>query len=154
MPCFFCGAASSSHCSGVLIIACILVQSSGNVESTTIPKVKRPVTTQLVRFAACALVAALISFAYYRVIHVNPATVGFTFLLAILIVSAFWGLRHAIFLAILATLAYNYFFLPPVFHFTIADPQNWIALFSFLITAIIASQLSERARREAVQSNQ
>jgi two-component system sensor histidine kinase KdpD len=85
---------------------------------------------------------------------VNPTTVGFTFLLAILVVSALWGLRYAIFTAILATLAYNYFFLPPLFRFTIADPQNWIALFAFLCTAIIASQLSERARREALHSNQ
>lgn len=75
-------------------------------------------------------------------------------MLAILIVSAVWGLRYAIFMAVLSTLAYNYFFLPPLLRFTIADPQNWVALFAFLFTAIIASQLSERARREALQSNQ
>lgn len=74
-------------------------------------------------------------------------------LLAILVVSAAWGLRYAVAMSILASAAYNYFFLPPVLHFTIADPQNWIALFTFLMTAIIASQLSERARREAVESN-
>jgi two-component system sensor histidine kinase KdpD len=55
---------------------------------------------------------------------------------------------------VVATLAYNYFFLEPVLRFTIADPQNWVALFAFLVTAIIASQLAERARREALQSNQ
>jgi two-component system, OmpR family, sensor histidine kinase KdpD len=91
---------------------------------------------------------------YFRWLHVNPTTVGFTFLLAILVVSAVWGLRYAIFMAILSTLAYNYFFLPPLLRFTIADPQNWVALFAFLFTAIIASELSERARREALQSNQ
>ena len=57
-------------------------------------------------------------------------------------------------MAVFATLAYNYFFLPPLFHFTIADPQNWVALFSFLITAVIGSQLAERARRGALQSDQ
>jgi len=91
---------------------------------------------------------------YFLWLHVNPTTVGFTFLLAILVVSAVWGLRYAIFMAILSTLAYNYFFLPPLFRFTIADPQNWVALFAFLFTAIIASELSERVRREALQSNQ
>ena len=84
----------------------------------------------------------------------SPTTVGFTFLLAILMVSAAWGLRYAVFMAILATLAYNFFFLPPVLRFTIADAQNWVALFAFLLTAVIASQLSERARHESVQSNQ
>ena len=96
----------------------------------------------------------LIIFVYTRWLHVNPTTVGFTFLLAILIISTLWGLRYAIFTALLATLAYNYFFLPPLYQFTIADPQNWVALFAFLFTAAIASELSNRARREAEQSNQ
>jgi two-component system sensor histidine kinase KdpD len=72
--------------------------------------------------------------------------------LAVLVVSASWGLRLAIFLSVIATLAYNFFFLPPVGTFTIADPQNWIALFTFLLTAVIASQLSERARRETANA--
>ncbi len=75
-------------------------------------------------------------------------------MLSILIVSAAWGLRYATFMSLLATLAFNYFFLPPVLRFIIADPQNWVALFAFLFTAIVASQLSERARREALESNQ
>jgi two-component system sensor histidine kinase KdpD len=69
-------------------------------------------------------------------------------------ISASWGLRYAIFVAILATLGYNYFFLPPLFRFTIADPQNWVALVAFLFTAVVASELSEKARREALQSTQ
>ena len=52
-----------------------------------------------------------------------------------------------------ATLAFNYYFLPPVHTFTVADPQNWIALLAFLVTAIVASRLSERARREAENAN-
>ena len=97
---------------------------------------------------------AVIVWFYFKQVHVNPTTVGFTFLLAILVVSANWGLRYALLMAVVATLAYNYFFLPPLLHFTIADPQNWVALVVFLITALIASQLSERARREALESNQ
>jgi two-component system sensor histidine kinase KdpD len=48
-----------------------------------------------------------------------------------------------------ATLGFNYYFLPPVGTFAIADPENWVALFTFLITATIASELSARAQREA-----
>lgn len=101
------------------------------------------------RFLGAAVMVFSISLLYYKLLHVNPMTVGFTFLVAILVVSAAWGLQYALFTSLLATLAFNYFFLPPVLHFIIADPQNWVALFSFLITAIIASQLSERGRREA-----
>lgn len=115
---------------------------------------KRPPLYQILRFAASAAIVSVIIFAYTSLLRVNPTTVGFTFLLAILLVSAAWGLRYAIFMAILSTLGYNYFFLPPKYHFTIEDPQNWIALFAFLSTAVVASELSERARREALQSNQ
>lgn len=115
---------------------------------------KRAADNQILRFVVSAAAVGLISGIFFRWLPVNPTTVGFAFLLAILIVSAAWGLRYAIFMAVLATLSYNYFFLPPVLRFTIADPQNWVALFAFLFTAIMASQLSERARREALESNQ
>ena len=109
---------------------------------------------QIVRFAIAIATVCGIVVVYFKWLHVNPTTVGFTFLLAILMVSAVWGLRYSVFMAIVAALAYNYFFLPPLLRFTIADPQNWVALFAFLLTAIIASELSERARHESVESNQ
>ena len=120
---------------------------------STIGAVKSPLQ-KVLRYVATLAIAAAITWLYFRFIHVNPTTVGFTFLVAILLVSAAWGLRPAIFMAIVATLLYNFFFLPPILTFTIADPQNWVSLFSFLVTAIIGSQLSERVRREARQSNQ
>jgi len=107
-----------------------------------------------VRLAICIIIVAVVVLVYRRIAPVNPTTVALTFLVAVLVVSAFWELKYSVFLAILATLAFNYFFLPPIGTFTIADPQNWIALFAFLVTAIIASQLSERARREAIQAHQ
>ena len=108
----------------------------------------------LLRFAAVVAIDGLIVWVFFKGVHVNPSTVGFTFLLAILLVSATWGLRYAIFMSVVATLAYDYFFLPPILRFAIAGWQNWVALFAFLITAIVASDLAERARREAMQSNQ
>ena len=45
-------------------------------------------------------------------------------------------------MAVGATAAFNFFFLPPVGTFTIADPQNWVALFAFLVTALVASNLA------------
>jgi two-component system, OmpR family, sensor histidine kinase KdpD len=107
----------------------------------------------LARIALGVLVIYLIVVVFRRIPHINPATVGFTFLLAVLIISAAWGLRYAIAISLAATLAYNFFFLPPVGTFTISDPQNWVVLLAFLITAVIASQLAERARREALSAN-
>ena len=115
----------------------------------------RITSNPIFRFVASAAFVAAIVYLYFKWPHVNnPATVGFTLLLLVLLISAFWGLRYAICAALLGTAAYNYFFLPPLFRFTIADPQNWVALGAFLFTAVIASQLSERARRSAMYANQ
>ena len=116
--------------------------------------VKRSFENSILRFALSATIVAAITFLCYRWLHVNYATVGFSFLLAVLFISAYWGLPYATFTAILATIAYNYFFLPPLFHFFIADPQNWIALVTFLITAVVGSQLAERARRSALYAEE
>src|ERR1700733_106540 len=94
-----------------------------------------------------ALSVALVTDAGYRWLHLNPTTIALLFLLGILAISTYWGLRQAVFMSVIATFAFNYFFLPPIGTFTIADPQNWIALFAFLATAVAVSELSARARR-------
>lgn len=108
----------------------------------------------LLRFAAVVAIDGFIVWVFFKAVHVNPSTVGFTFLLAVLLVSATWGLKYALFMVVISTVAYDYFFLPPLLRFTISDPKNWVTLIAFLITAIVASDLAERARREAMQSNQ
>jgi len=90
---------------------------------------------------------------YFYWLHANETTVSLTFLLLILIVAANWGLRHAIYMSFLAAVSFNFFFLPPVLTFTISDSRNWVALGTFLLTAVISSQLSERARRAAENSS-
>ena len=100
-------------------------------------------------FAVAAILLISITLGYARLLHVNQTTVALSFLLAILAVSAVWGMVVAIFMSVCAMLLFNYFFLPPVGTFTIADPQNWVALGAFLITSLVASQLSARIRREA-----
>jgi two-component system sensor histidine kinase KdpD len=65
-----------------------------------------------------------------------------------------WGMAVSVFMSVAAVLSFNYFFLPPVGTFTIADPQNWVALFAFLVTSIMGSQLSARIRKEADEAHQ
>jgi two-component system sensor histidine kinase KdpD len=104
-------------------------------------------------FVALAAVAA-ITFLYSKIVHVNQTTVALTLLLAILAVSAVRGMVVSAFMSVVAVLAFNYFFLPPIRTLTITDPQNWVALFAFLLTAILGSQLSARIRREADEAHQ
>lgn len=105
--------------------------------------------TRIVRFAAALALVLGISVFYRYVLPVNPTTVALTLLLAILAVSTVWGIAVAVFMSIAAMLSFNYNFLPPVGRFTISDPQNWVALFAFLVVSVLASHLSSRARQKA-----
>jgi two-component system, OmpR family, sensor histidine kinase KdpD len=101
---------------------------------------------------ALAIVAGITIF-FYRILQVNQTTVALSFLLAILAVSAVWGTVVSVIMSIVAMLAFNYFFLPPIGTLTIADPQNWVALFAFLFSSILGSQLSARIRKEADEAH-
>jgi len=106
----------------------------------------------LVLIAGLAVVAA--ATAVLRMfLAVSPTTVALALLLVVLATATLSRLWVGIVVSIVAMLVLNFFFLPPVGTFTIADPENWVALFAFLIVAVIASQLSAAARdreREAV----
>lgn len=98
-------------------------------------------------------VVAGITFFYSRVFtQVNSTTVAMTLLLGILAIATAWGLREAIVASIAAMGCFNWFFLAPLYTLTIADPQNWVALTAFLITAVVASQLSASAKQRALEA--
>jgi len=84
--------------------------------------------------------------------HLRNTPVALAFLLVVLFVASGWGRRPAFLASVVAMLCFNFFFLPPVYTFTIADPQNWVALTAFFITAITAGQLWELARRRAAEA--
>jgi len=102
---------------------------------------------------ALLIVAGITVFIRDALPRVNQTTVALSFLLAILAVSAVWGMTVSVLMSIAAILALNYFFLPPVGTLTVADPENWVALFAFLVTSVTGSQLSSRIRREADIAN-
>jgi two-component system, OmpR family, sensor histidine kinase KdpD len=96
---------------------------------------------------------ALITVAFKALRDLSPTTVALAFLLVVLAVATTVRLRIATLVSVVAMLVLNFFFLPPVGTFTIADPQNWVALVVFLVVAIIASNLSAAAQertREAI----
>jgi two-component system sensor histidine kinase KdpD len=116
-------------------------------------EVRKQARTQAVRYTAIVAAIGVITAIDFK-LHVNHTTVALMFLVTVLLTSAYWGLRFALVMAIGATAAFNFFFLPPIKTFAIADPQNWVALFAFLVTALVGSNLAERARREAEGAKQ
>jgi two-component system sensor histidine kinase KdpD len=95
---------------------------------------------------------AILTLAVRLAVRVNATTAGFGYLLLVLVIASGWGFIEALIASVAATLAFNFFFFEPVGTFTIEDPQNWIALFSFLATSLIASRLSTIAKRRALDA--
>jgi len=84
--------------------------------------------------------------------RVNVTTVALALLLAVLFAAIAFGSKPALAASVLAMLCFNFFFLPPYHTLTIADPQNWVALTAFFITALAVGQLSARAKRRAEEA--
>ncbi len=76
--------------------------------------------------------------------------IALVYLTAILIDAVLFGLGPSLLACLASVLAYNFFFLPPLYTFTIADPENVVALFFFAVVALIASNLAARVRGQAV----
>ena len=95
---------------------------------------------------------AAITLVCVRVVSVNSTTVALTYVVAILAFATAWGIAEAMAASLVAVACFNFFFLPPIGQWTIADPQNWVAFIAFLITAIVTSQLSGRAHRRTIDS--
>src|SRR5262247_4215950 len=115
--------------------------------------IKRKPLQTLIRICGTLLIIAGITYAYFFIFNeANSTTIAMTFLLATLGVATAWGLLEAIVASVAGALCFNFFFLPPLFTFYLTDPQNWVALFAFLITAVVASQLSTSVKQRAFEA--
>ena len=84
--------------------------------------------------------------------QLNNTTVALALVLVVLFIAILWGRVPGMLASLLGMLCFNFFFLPPLYTFTIADPQNWIALTAFVVTASIAGHLSVTAKRRAAEA--
>jgi two-component system sensor histidine kinase KdpD len=83
---------------------------------------------------------------------VGLQSVSLVFLMAVLASAVAWGLLPALFACLLSVLAYNFFFLPPLYTLTISDPENVVALFFFALVALIVSKLTAATRTQIVSA--
>ena len=101
-------------------------------------------------FAGLAFVLALSGFA----LHVNLATAGLLELFLVCLAALRSGFLAATAASMIAVLCLDFLFTEPLFRFTISDPQNWIFMVTFEITALLVSSVSSQARRHAVQAEE
>ncbi|WP_298378998.1 sensor histidine kinase KdpD [Azospirillum sp.] len=100
--------------------------------------------------AATGYVAAALGVGHllHRGLALN--NMALVFLTAVLASAVTGGLAPSLYASVVSVLAFNYFFLPPLYTFTISDPENIVALFVFAVVAVIASNLTARVRAQAV----
>ena len=101
-----------------------------------------------------ALVAAALGVGELLETGFHFGNVALVFLTAVLASAVTWGLWPSLYASVVSVLAFNFFFLPPFYTFTIADPENVVALMFFLVVAVIASNLAGRTRNQAVMARQ
>ena len=143
-----------------------LVRRSGNISVHVIAGddiVGEPIPKKTVRTAeeaepfdprpyALALVVVAVALGVGEVIQpwFGIENVDLVFLTAVVGVAVRYGLWPSIFASVAASLCYNFFFLPPIYTFTIADPTNVAAFFFFIVIAIVVSNVAARVRTQAV----
>src|SRR4029078_2747299 len=81
--------------------------------------------------------------------HFGIENVDLVFLTAVVVVAVRSGLWPSLLTSLIASLAYNFFFLPPIYTLTITDPTNVIAFLFFMLIAILVSNVSARVRAQA-----
>ena len=84
--------------------------------------------------------------------QISDTNVALALVLVVLFIATLWGRGPGILASGLGMLCLNFFFLPPLYTFTIPDPQNWIALAVFFITASTVGHLSVTAKRRAAEA--
>jgi two-component system, OmpR family, sensor histidine kinase KdpD len=84
--------------------------------------------------------------------HVPVLSLAVLYLFAVLPVALVWGLAYSLGVSVGSMLAFNFFLLPPLYTFTLADSRNWFALAVFLVTAVVVSELAAGLRRRARES--
>ena len=106
----------------------------------------------MLRYLALTAAAALLVVLFRSLIPANQTTVALAFLILMLLTASRWRLAYSVYVSILCTFLYNFFFLPPVGRLTITAPSNWVALGAFLCTSVLVSHLSNKERRQAETS--
>jgi two-component system sensor histidine kinase KdpD len=138
---------------GSISVHVISAEESEAVPPKSVATRQRHEPFRLLRYIGSAVAVAL-ALGVGSVIErfIGLQSISLVFLMAVLASAIAWGIWPALFACLLSVLAYNFFFLPPLYTFTIADPENVVALFFFLLVAIVVSNLTAATRRQIVSA--
>lgn len=86
-------------------------------------------------------------------LHINLPSVGFLYLLLVVILAITVGFGAATICSLAAVICLNYYFVPPVMSWRVDDSANWVALFTFEATALVVSRLSTEVQQHAREAS-
>ena len=90
-----------------------------------------------------------VAWGFDHIVTLAAGSIAMVFLVPVLMSAISFGLRPALLTAFASVMAYNFFFLPPLFTFTITDPNNWLSFAVLLLVAVTVANLAARVRAQA-----
>jgi two-component system, OmpR family, sensor histidine kinase KdpD len=112
-------------------------------------------SSPIVGVVVAAVAVAATTAVVYPLAKIAPVVaLGVVYLVAVLLVSSFWGGWLGVATALASALAFNFFHIPPTGRFTISEGENWVALAVFFIAALVASTLAERERIRTLEAQE
>jgi two-component system sensor histidine kinase KdpD len=116
-----------------------------------IPEIEWP--REALRWLLATAMTALVT-AVLVLMHAESDMAGMLYLVLVVWAATLAGPAVSIYLAILASLLFDYFFLPPLHELGLSGLQAWLAMAAFVLSCILVSRVAERARRQALQAEQ
>ncbi len=137
--------------SGTISVTAVLAQGDAVRPKTVATTVAQdPNAWASYAWSTLALAATVgVAWAMNTLMHLALGSVGMFFLVPVLLSAVSFGLRPALFTSFASVMAYNFFFLPPRYTFTIAAPDNWLSFAVLLLVAVTAANLAARVRAQA-----
>lgn len=134
-------------------VAVHVLPHEGHAEAATAKRAssgsRKPWGSPIGYAVSALLVAAFTALAVAVHSFGGLTNVALVYLIPVLAAASLYGMRTGVFTGIVSALAYNFFFLPPIYTFTIQDPENVLTVVVFIAVAIVTSQLAARVRVQA-----
>jgi two-component system, OmpR family, sensor histidine kinase KdpD len=101
-----------------------------------------------------ATLAAALTTIGLAMTNARATTAGMVFLVVVVVTATQAGLVISLYSALLCAFSFDYFFLPPIHTFILAGPQEWVSMFTFAVSSLVAGRVAERARKQKEQAEQ
>ena len=112
-----------------------------------------PYTRKTLRWFVASVIVMLTTAALVG-LGANSTAAGMVFLVLVVWAATLAGRALSIYLAVVTSFLFDYFFLPPLHTFGLSGLQSWLAMTSFIVSCVIVGRVAERARRQTQQAEQ